>query len=57
MHEMDTAHNSEQEIYSRAHVGENMPGASSWLSSFLFINGVNFIVSFLKVCLVKHLNI
>ena len=45
MHELDTPHMSEFEIYSRAHVGENYPGASSWLSMFLFTNGTNFMVS------------
>ena len=45
MHELDTPHMSEFEIYSRAHVGENYPGASSWLSMFLFANGTNFMVS------------
>ncbi|CAG2113679.1 unnamed protein product, partial [Medioppia subpectinata] len=30
MHELDTAHPTEFEIYSRAHWGENYPGASSW---------------------------
>ncbi|XP_054166988.1 prodigiosin synthesizing transferase PigC-like [Oppia nitens] len=31
MHEMDSPHQTEYEIYSRAHWGENFPGASSWL--------------------------
>ncbi|CAG2169872.1 unnamed protein product, partial [Oppiella nova] len=31
MHEVDTPHQTEFEIYSRAHWGENFPGASSWL--------------------------
>ena len=30
MHEMDTPHPTEHEIYSRAHWGENFPGSSSW---------------------------
>lgn len=31
MHEMDSGHLSEREIYTRAHWGENFPGACSWL--------------------------
>ncbi|CAG2106035.1 unnamed protein product [Medioppia subpectinata] len=31
MHELDTAHPTEFEIYSRSHWGENFPGASSWI--------------------------
>ena len=30
MHEMDSAHQTEKEIYSRAHWGENFPGSTSW---------------------------
>ncbi|CAG2181107.1 unnamed protein product, partial [Oppiella nova] len=30
MHELDSSHPSEFEIYSRAHWGENFPGATSW---------------------------
>ncbi|CAG2173671.1 unnamed protein product, partial [Oppiella nova] len=39
MHEIDTAHPTEFEIYSRAHWGENYPGASTCLVfSFLWAN-------------------
>jgi len=31
MHEIDTGHPTEVEIYSRAHWGENFPGSSSYL--------------------------
>ncbi|CAG2105451.1 unnamed protein product, partial [Medioppia subpectinata] len=31
MHELDSSHPSEFEIYSRAHWGETFPGASSWI--------------------------
>ncbi|CAG2165609.1 unnamed protein product [Oppiella nova] len=30
MHELDSSHPTEFEIYSRAHWGENFPGATSW---------------------------
>ena len=32
MHEIDSGHNSEVEIHSRAHWGENFPGSSSYTS-------------------------
>ncbi|CAG2119091.1 unnamed protein product, partial [Medioppia subpectinata] len=43
MHELDSSHPTEFEIYSRAHWGENFPGASSWncLQGFL-ANKSNF---------------
>ncbi|XP_054166949.1 putative phosphoenolpyruvate synthase [Oppia nitens] len=31
MHELDSVHPTELEIYSRAHWGENFPGSSSWI--------------------------
>lgn len=45
MHEMDTPHMTEYEIYSRNHWGENFPGASSWLGTGLFNNNLIFAVS------------
>ena len=32
MHELDTPHLTEYDIYSRAHWGENYPGSSSWVA-------------------------
>ena len=49
MHEMDTAHPTEFEIYSRAHWGENYPGASSWLVyTWTWANRSLFFVSWLN---------
>ena len=31
MHELDSPHQTEFEIYSRAHWGQNFPGSSSWI--------------------------
>jgi len=31
MHELDTGHQSEVEINTRSHWGENFPGSESWL--------------------------
>ena len=31
MHELDSSHQTEWEIYSRAHWGGNFPGSSSWI--------------------------
>jgi len=46
MHEMDSGHKSEYEIYTRAHWGENFPGASSWIVfSWTFANRNGFFVS------------
>lgn len=42
MHELDSAHMTEDDHYSRAHWGENFPGAASWLSLFFFMNGTTF---------------
>ncbi|CAG2105449.1 unnamed protein product [Medioppia subpectinata] len=36
MHELDSSHPTEFEIYSRAHWGENFPGASSWICNQWF---------------------
>ena len=39
MHELDSPHQTEFEIYSRAHWGENFPGSSSWMVyPYLFNN-------------------
>ena len=39
MHELDSPHQTEFEIYSRAHWGENFPGSSSWIVfTYLFNN-------------------
>lgn len=44
MHELDTPHMTEYEIYSRAHWGENLPGSGSWISCFFFMNDISFMV-------------
>ncbi|XP_054166684.1 prodigiosin synthesizing transferase PigC-like [Oppia nitens] len=48
MHESDSAHQTEFEIYTRTHWGENFPGASSWIvvnwfwsNKSLFVRGGN----------------
>ncbi|KAJ6217397.1 hypothetical protein RDWZM_008554 [Blomia tropicalis] len=45
MHEMDTPHMDEFEIYSRAHWGENFPGATSWIGAYNFLNGASWMRS------------
>ena len=34
----------EFEIYSRAHWGENFPGATSWIGAYNFLNGASWMV-------------
>lgn len=46
MHETDSPHLTERDIYSRNHWGENFPGASSWLGSNFFNNNLIFAVSY-----------
>ncbi|CAG2111414.1 unnamed protein product, partial [Medioppia subpectinata] len=43
MHELDSSHPTEFEIYSRAHWGENFPGSSSWIClQWFWANKTNF---------------
>ena len=44
MHESDTPHSNEHELYSRAHWGENFPGSSSWSAALFFLGGTMFAV-------------
>ena len=59
MHEMDTAHMTEFEIYTRHHVGEIVPGAYSWGGFFsicpdfvLIVSLAIFLLSFVFLILI-----